>query len=610
MNLFLLLSAIVILACVLCNRLSSKLGVPTLLAFILLGMFFGCDGVVKIPFENYTLAQNICSVALIFIMFYGGFGTNWAQARPVAVKATVLSSLGTLGTAGLVGLFCWKVLGLEMLLGFLLGAVIASTDAASVFSILRSKHLDLKEGTASLLEVESGSNDPFSYMLTVILLSLMSGSVSVPAFVYQVFAQLVYGGALGVLIALAARKFLQCFRFSTDGFDAVFLVAVALLSYVLPTLLGGNGYLSVYLTGILLGNSPLRNKQGLVSFFDGVTGLMQMVLFFLLGLLAFPSQLPSIAPTALAVALFLTFVARPVVVFLLMAPFRSSLGQILLVAWSGMRGAASIVFSILVITDPAEVSLDLYHIVFFIVLFSILLQGSLIPVVAKKLKMTDSSANVMKTFTDYTDEIPVQFLLYPHPRPPLGRKGPARAHPAPGQSGGSPAAPGGEARSQRQHRPGRRGRTHPQRSGRRQDPRGPSLRKGPESRYGLVRPPSGRPGHRPPPGDPDPARRRGHHSPGGHRSPGWRCSGDQRPRGYHTGSTLSRVGTPPHSAQKKRPIRAAFCRVVCSLIRPRRPRRHTWRVWGPAGGGCWRTKPRAWCRSGRSEPSGTERGSA
>ena len=566
MNLFLLLSAIVILACVLCNRLSNKLGVPTLLAFILLGMFFGCDGVVKIPFENYTLAQNICSVALIFIMFYGGFGTNWAQARPVAVKATVLSSLGTLGTAGLVGLFCWKVLGLEMLLGFLLGAVIASTDAASVFSILRSKHLDLKEGTASLLEVESGSNDPFSYMLTVILLSLMSGSISVPAFVYQVFAQLVYGSALGVLIALAARKFSQCFRFSTDGFDAVFLVAVALLSYVLPTLLGGNGYLSVYLTGILLGNSPLRNKQGLVSFFDGVTGLMQMVLFFLLGLLAFPSQLPSIAPTALAVVLFLTFVARPVVVFLLMAPFRSSLGQILLVAWSGMRGAASIVFSILVITDPAEVSLDLYHIVFFIVLFSILLQGSLIPVVAKKLKMTDSSANVMKTFTDYTDEIPVQFLrstLTPG-HPWVGKA--LRELTLPPDSLVVPAAaPGGEARSQRQHRPGRRGRTHPQRSGRRQDPRGPSLRKGSESRYGLVRPPSGRPGHRPPPGDPDPARRRGHHSPGGHRSPGWRCSGDQRPRGYRTGSTLSRVGTPPHSAQKKRPGWAAFL-SCCVLV--------------------------------------------
>ena len=410
MTALLLLAAIVIFACILGNRVSQRYGMPTLLAFIVLGMLFGSDGLFRIDFDNYHIAEDVCSAALIAIMFYGGFGTSWHEARPVAVRASLLSSLGVVLTSLLTGLFCWYALGFSMLEGMLLGAILGSTDAASVFSILRSKRLNLKGGTASLLEVESGSNDPFSYMLTVILLSLMSGSISVPAFVYQVFAQLVYGGALGVLIALAARKFLQCFRFSTDGFDAVFLVAVALLSYILPTLLGGNGYLSVYLTGILLGNSPLRNKQGLVSFFDGVTGLMQMVLFFLLGLLAFPSQLPSIAPTALAVALFLTFVARPVVVFLLMAPFRSSLGQILLVAWSGMRGAASIVFSILVITDPAEVSLDLYHIVFFIVLFSILLQGSLIPVVAKKLKMTDSSANVMKTFTDYTDEIPVQFL--------------------------------------------------------------------------------------------------------------------------------------------------------------------------------------------------------
>ena len=404
MNLFLLLSAIVILACVLCNRLSSKLGVPTLLAFILLGMFFGCDGVVKIPFDNYELAQDLCSIALIFIMFYGGFGTNWAQARPVAAKATVLSSLGTLATAGLVGVFCWKALGLEMLQGFLLGAVIASTDAASVFSILRSKRLDLKEGTASLLEVESGSNDPFSYMLTMILLSLMTGGVSPSAFAYQVFAQLAYGIAFGVGIAFLARLFLRHFRFTTDGFEAIFLVSAALFSYVVPTLVGGNGYLSVYLTGILLGNSPIQHKQGLVGFFDGLTGLMQMLLFFLLGLLAFPAQLPSIAPTALAVALFLTFVARPLVVFALMAPFRSSLGQMLLVAWSGMRGAASIVFSILAITSPAVTSLDLYHIVFFIVLFSILVQGTLIPVFAKKLRMVDQTSDVRKTFNDYAEE--------------------------------------------------------------------------------------------------------------------------------------------------------------------------------------------------------------
>ena len=147
----LLLSALVILACVLCNKLSSKLGVPTLLAFILLGMFFGSDGVVKIPFDNYGLAQNICSFALIFIMFYGGFGTNWSQAKPVAGKAAILSSFGTAFTAGLVGLFCWAVLSLPTLESFLLGAVIASTDAASVFSILRSKRLNLRDHTSPLL---------------------------------------------------------------------------------------------------------------------------------------------------------------------------------------------------------------------------------------------------------------------------------------------------------------------------------------------------------------------------------------------------------------------------------------------------------------------------
>lgn len=410
MTLFLLVSAIVILACVLFHKLSSKLGVPALLAFILLGMFFGSDGVVKIPFDNYVLAQNLCSIALIFIMFYGGFGTNWTQAKPVAVKAGLLSSLGTLLTAGLVGLFCWQALALPKMESFLLGAIIASTDAASVFSILRSKRLDLRDHTASLLEVESGSNDPFAYMLTVILLALMTGDLSGPAMVYQVFAQLVYGGALGIIIALAARYCLGKFSLAASRFDAIFLVAVALLSYAAPTLLGGNGYLSVYLTGILLGNSKLANKQALVNFFDGTTGLMQMFLFFLLGLLSFPSQLPAIAPTALAVALFLTFVARPVAVFLLMAPFRSRPRQMLLVSWAGLRGAASIVFSILAITSPAVTNLDLYHIVFFIVLFSILLQGSLIPPLAKALKMTDREANVMKTFTDYTDQVPVQFL--------------------------------------------------------------------------------------------------------------------------------------------------------------------------------------------------------
>lgn len=411
MTTYLLVAAIVIFACVICNKISSKLGIPMLLAFILLGMFFGSDGLVKIKFDNYHFAEQICSIALIFIMFYGGFGTKVSEAKPVAVRAVLLSSVGTIMTAGLVGLFCYYFLNIALLESFLIGSVISSTDAASVFSILRSKRLNLKYNTASLLEVESGSNDPFSYMLTVIFLSLMQGGVSGGAFVYTVFAQIVYGVAFGVGIALIVLFILNRFKFS-GGFDAVFIVAVAVAAYAMPSFVGGNGYLSTYITGIILGNHRINNKRSLVNFFDGITGLMQMLLFFLLGLLSFPSQLPKIALPALTIALFLTFIARPIAVFTILTPFKSNIRQQLLTAWSGMRGAASIVFAIMTVINPAVIDNDIFHIVFFIVLFSILLQGTLIPVFAKKLNMTDDEADVMKTFTDYTDEVPIQFIQF------------------------------------------------------------------------------------------------------------------------------------------------------------------------------------------------------
>ena len=245
--------------------------------------------------------------------------------------------------------------------------------------------------------MESGSNDPFSYMLTTIVLSVMHGGSSGGPFAAMLAAQIGYGVLFGVVLALAARWVLGRFRFSA-GFDAVFAVAVALLSYVLPEMLGGNGYLSVYLTGMILGNSRIPNKSGLVHFFDAATALMQMVLFFLLGLLAFPSQLPRIAPWALLIALF-----------------RAPLRQQLLVSWSGLRGAASIVFAIMATMHLAVMQNDVFHIVFFIVLFSVLLQGTCLPRVAAKLGMTDDGADVMKTFTDYVDEVPVQFIRFSLP---------------------------------------------------------------------------------------------------------------------------------------------------------------------------------------------------
>ncbi len=407
LSLLLLVAAIVILLCVGLNNLSSKIGIPMLLAFMLLGMLFGSDGIGKISYGNFTFTEHICSVALIFIMFYGGFGTRWSEAKPIAVKAGILSSFGTILTAGLVGLFTHYVLGAPATFSFLLGAVISSTDAASVFAILRSRKLGLKYNTASLLEIESGSNDPFSYMLTIIMISVIQGSVSGGSLVYMIFAQIVYGAALGVGIALAAIWMMKRFKMSAAGFDVLFIFGVAIVSYALPSVIGGNGYLSAYIAGIILGNADLKGKKTLVPFFDGVTNLMQVLIFFLLGLLVTPSKLPAVILPALAIAVFMTIIARPAVIFALMSPFKARWNQQLLVSFVGLRGAASIVFAIMATPAAAAVVGNhdtLFNVVFMIVLFSIGIQGSLIPMVARKLKMTDSEADIMKTFTDYAED--------------------------------------------------------------------------------------------------------------------------------------------------------------------------------------------------------------
>lgn len=410
MTSYILLVAAVILLCLSLNKMSNKLGIPMLLAYILLGMMFGTDGILKIPFDNFTIAEQICTVSLIFIMFYGGFGTNWKQAKPVAGKAVLLSTVGVILTAVTTGAFCHFILKMDFWESMLIGSVISSTDAASVFSILRSRRLNLKNNTASMLEVESGSNDPCSYMLTVIILTIMSGELSGSSLVVMIFSQIIFGILVGVVVALVAAFILKKVNFATDGFDTIFVFSMALVSYAGASMINGNGYLAAYIAGIILGNTPLHHKKSLVHFFDGITGLMQMLIFFLLGLLAYPSQLPKILPIALAIAVFLTFVARPVSVFAILMPFRCPVKQQLLVSWAGLRGAASIVFAIMATVSPAYTKNDLFHIVIFIVLFSISIQGTLLGLVAKKLDMIDENGNVMKTFSDYSDEMPVEFV--------------------------------------------------------------------------------------------------------------------------------------------------------------------------------------------------------
>lgn len=402
METYMLLCAIVLFLCIFSNRISEKVGVPSLLIFMFLGMLFGSEGIFKIDFSDFKAAENICTAALVFIMFYGGFSTNWNHARPAAKQAVVLSSLGVVMTAGLVCLCCHFILKLGFAESFLIGSVISCTDAASVFSIFRSKNVNLEGNLAPLLEIESGSNDPFSYMLTVIALTVMDGGS--PAFVWKmIFLQLVVGIGVGVAAGILAPKIIRKFRFCSDGFLSIFVLAVALVSFSLAALLGGNGFLSVYLTGLIMGNTKGKNKADIVHFFDNITMLAQMVTFFLLGLLSFPSQMASSFPTTVVIILFLTLVARPVTVFLLTGK-TLNMKEKLFVSWAGLRGASSIVFAIFVSVSDIYTKSNVFHIVFGLAILSVAVQGTFLPKVAELLGLIDDDNDVLNTFNDYQED--------------------------------------------------------------------------------------------------------------------------------------------------------------------------------------------------------------
>lgn len=409
-SLFLILIVVVILNCVVLNNISARIGVPTLLTFIVLGIVFGNVGAIPVYLDNQIFAKEVCSVALLFIMFYGGFGTRWDSAKPVWKESVLLASAGVIVTAALTGLFCRFALSWGWAESFLLGAVVSSTDAASVFSILRSKKLGLKNNTAPMLEMESGSNDPAAYMLTAVMISIVGSTASGWTIVWMIFAQIIFGAGLGWCIAKAASWVLHKFNFSAEGYDTLFVFAIAIASYAIPDAIGGNGYLSAYIVGLMLGNEDFKGKKAMVGFFDGITSLMQVIIFFLLGLLARPAMLLKAVLPALAIFSFMFLVARPVSVFGLLSPFRKySARQQSLISFVGLRGAASIVFAIMAITGAQGLSYDLFSIVFCIVLISIAIPGSLIPFAAKKLEMIDSKDNVLKTFNDYSEGTDIQF---------------------------------------------------------------------------------------------------------------------------------------------------------------------------------------------------------
>lgn len=407
LNLYIIIIAAIIATCIYLNKLSSRFGIPVLLLFILLGLFSGWNDASVA--EQAGTIESICTASLIFIMFYGGFGTKWSTARPIVKEAGILATLGVLATAGTTGLFCHFALKWGWVESFLMGSVISSTDAASVFSILRTRSMGLKNNTAPMLEVESGSNDPCSYMLTALMISILKGSASAGSVILMVFSQLFFGIVFGLLIAMGSIFLLKRIKFD-QGFNSLAIVAIALLSYAIPSLCGGNGYLSAYIVGIVVGNTEFPNRKPLIHFFDGITTLMQILIFFLLGLMVIPSNLAGSLLPAVLIFLFLLFVGRPVAVFSILAPFKKyGWKQMGLVSFVGLRGAASIVFAIMTLTQGALPEHDIFSVVFCIVLISMSLQGSLIPFVAKKFDMIDKDEDVMKTFSDYSEDEDVAF---------------------------------------------------------------------------------------------------------------------------------------------------------------------------------------------------------
>jgi len=381
-------ASVLLLLSVLASKASAKLGIPALLLFLVLGMLAGSDGPGGIYFDDAHLAQSLGVVALALILFSGGLDTEWSSVRPVLLKGLALSTAGVLITAVLVGLFARVVLGFSLLEGILLGAIVSATDAAAVFSVLRARSVGLKGNVRPLLELESGSNDPMAVFLTTGLIGILTQPDArwfslVPMFIQQ----MALGAALGYATGKLTIFIINRLELEFEGLYPVLTLSLILLSYGVTATVGGNGFLAVYIAGLVLGKTDFIHKRSVMRFHDGLAWLMQIAMFLALGLLVFPSHLVPIVGLGLLASLFLMIVARPISVLATLAFSGMKLNEKLMISWVGLRGAVPIVlatFPLLAGMPRAEIIFDL---VFFIVLTSILLQGTSMPLLARWLKL-------------------------------------------------------------------------------------------------------------------------------------------------------------------------------------------------------------------------------
>lgn len=383
-------ASILLLLSVIGSKASRWLGVPVLLLFLAIGMLAGSDGPGGIHFDNPWLAQSIGVVALAFILFAGGLDTEWVSVRSQLWRGVTLSTLGVAITAGLVGLFATTVVGFSWLEGLLIGAIVSSTDAAAVFAVMRSKYVSLKGPLKPLLELESGSNDPMAVFLTIGLISLITGtSTSVIDLVPMFIRQMVVGAAIGYSTGKLMVVLVNRLRLEYDGLYPVLTLSLVLLTYSGSAWLGGNGFLAVYLAGLMMGNRDFIHKRSLLRFHDGLAWLMQIGMFLGLGLQVFPTELVPVAGTGLLLALFLMICARPAAVFVTLAVTSLSLREKTMIAWIGLRGAVPIILATFPLLAGTPQATMIFNLVFFIVLTSVLLQGTSIPLVARWLQVDE-----------------------------------------------------------------------------------------------------------------------------------------------------------------------------------------------------------------------------
>ena len=387
-----LAAGILLFAGVLASRFSDLVGVPSLLLFLGLGMLAGSEGLGGIEFDSSAIAQSVGTVALLVILFAGGLETRWSEVKPVLAPGLLLSTVGVTITTVVLGAFAWYMLGtysdfdigthgLGWLDALLLAAIVSSTDAAAVFSVFRGSDVQPRRKLRFLLEFESGSNDPMAVLLTTLLLGFMaSGGASGTEVLIALLLQFAVGAAAGVLLGGFAAAIVKRLRLSSSGLYPILVLSCALIAFGLAEAFGGNGFLSVYAAGVMIGNRVDESRDTIIAFHEGLSWLMQIAMFVILGLLVFPSRLLPVAGVAVAMAFFLMFVARPLSVFICLLPFRMSGRELSYVSWVGLRGSVPIILA----TFPASYGIAgadaIFNVIFFIVLTSVLVQGlTLIP---------------------------------------------------------------------------------------------------------------------------------------------------------------------------------------------------------------------------------------